>query len=415
MKISKLFFLITNGLVGILLISACSKSGVKPKEKTLPLLLLTASATEITVGDEVTFSSTSEGENIDADIYIGSQKINSSKHTFADVGTYLAVAKKEGYTDSKEAEITVKAPLKKVAKITFNKVNTAPYTPAYGNGIGRIAMNKNYIYTYSGTTEKFKRYSLQGNIWEELNHTSQIAHAGLNGQLQYVEEALLGHGALFYLSDRMYAYMPREFGGRPDLRNTWRAANVPGKHQSGERAAATDGKHLYFVGNQRVNDYASNIDRYIPDTDTWQTLAQLPVAVRGGAMATIHNKKMYIAGAVRPTSGSSYSVLYVFDIEQLTVHNIPLTHNMERIIMYYDNKHLVVYENYLLCIDRYGSIYVFDIATNQWLEDPVEVNGMFDDDDYSNFMSPVADKLYAAGTLGGNFVLYELKFSVTNE
>lgn len=185
---SNFFFLIISASISILLIFACSKSDNQPKEKTMPLLLLTASATEIIVGDEINFKTTYEGKNIDADIYIGSQKINSSKHTFEDVGTYLAVAKKEGYTDSKEAQITVKAPLKKVAKITFNKMNTAPYTPAYGRTDGRMEMSKDHIYTFSRTTNMFKRYSLKANQWEDLSHNSELNYAGYRGHPLFVEQ-----------------------------------------------------------------------------------------------------------------------------------------------------------------------------------------------------------------------------------
>lgn len=214
----------------------------------------------------------------------------------------------------------------------------------------------------------------------------------------------------------MSAYLPQEFGGRPDLRNTWRATNVPLKHQRGERAAATDGKDLYFVGNNKEITYSRNIDRYTADTDTWQTLTQLPEDVNAGAMSTIYNKKMYIIGQYVNSLGYyTDPFLYVYDLEQITVHNIPLLDNMRKIKMYYFNKHLVAFENYLLCANENGNIYVFDIAANEWLENPVELKDVFDDYEYSNYMSPAADKLYAAGTLGGNFILYELKLTITKE
>jgi hypothetical protein len=60
---------------------------------------------------------------------------------------------------------------------------------------------------------------------------------------------------------------------------------------------------------------------------------------------------------------------------------------------------------------------VFDIAANQWLENEIDFmrGGVFDDGRYINLMSPSSDKLYAAGTKGDDFILYELDFSVVEE
>ena len=101
-------------LCSTLLIFSCSnddESGAEPDpvdpivEKTA--LVLATSATEIDKGDTVTFDVTADGEAVDADIYINNDKISGKSHTFDEAGTYTAVAKKEGYTDSEDEIIIV--------------------------------------------------------------------------------------------------------------------------------------------------------------------------------------------------------------------------------------------------------------------------------------------------------------------
>lgn len=93
-------------LCSMLLLFSCSKddgADTEPIVKTA--LVLTASATEIDKGDEVTFEVTAGGEAVVADIYIDKAKISGASHTFEEAGTYQVVAKKEGYTDSETIDI----------------------------------------------------------------------------------------------------------------------------------------------------------------------------------------------------------------------------------------------------------------------------------------------------------------------
>lgn len=95
-------------LCSTLLFFSCSKEegpGQEPDPTEKSELVLTASATEIDTGDEVTFEVTSEDKAIDADIYIDNEKISGTSHTFDKAGTHQVVAKKEGYTDSEAIAI----------------------------------------------------------------------------------------------------------------------------------------------------------------------------------------------------------------------------------------------------------------------------------------------------------------------
>lgn len=72
-----------------------------------------APKTQLTEGDKGPFKVTAAGKTIDADIYIGNDKLNGATHTFEKVGAYAAVAKKANYKNSESLKITVTAPNKK--------------------------------------------------------------------------------------------------------------------------------------------------------------------------------------------------------------------------------------------------------------------------------------------------------------
>src|SRR5690606_30761833 len=132
-------------------------------------LLLTASAQEITVGQEVAFEVTAEGVSVGADIYINDTLISGTAHTFAEVGSFGAVAKKEGYLESEEVRIGVQAEKKKVAQATFSKLGTQPYPITYqGEYYDRISLMGEHIYLMTEEQGSFGRYSLASDQWEEL-------------------------------------------------------------------------------------------------------------------------------------------------------------------------------------------------------------------------------------------------------
>jgi hypothetical protein len=99
-----------------LLLFACSKDdgpGNKP-DPVDPInptedaqLILTASKTELSEGDEVTFSVTANGKDVDADIYVDDTKITGNTHRFDKMGIYEVYAQKEDYTQSKTETIKV--------------------------------------------------------------------------------------------------------------------------------------------------------------------------------------------------------------------------------------------------------------------------------------------------------------------
>ena len=87
----------------------------------LPKLVLTASKTNILRDETVTFTVMSEGKSVNADIYVGTQKITGTSYKFTALGKFKVTAKLSGYLDSDEVEITVSEPPKLV--LTASKTN----------------------------------------------------------------------------------------------------------------------------------------------------------------------------------------------------------------------------------------------------------------------------------------------------
>ena len=85
------------------------------------------------------------------------------------------------------------------------------------------------------------------------------------------------------------------------------------------------------------------------------------------------------------------------------------------------NNTMVIYEDYLIYMQPGGSssvkLHVYDIKEEQWLEDAVsiEMNLFTKTSDNASLLLSSSGQLYAAGTKGGDFVLYEVDFKVTEQ
>ncbi|WP_158961987.1 lipocalin family protein [Myroides fluvii] len=89
---------------------SCSSDDNSSEQQQLKTLVLTSvNGTEATVNDEVTFVVTVGTSVIEgAKIEVNGKEV-TNPFTFAEVGTYKVVAKKDGYNKSNEIEITIKA------------------------------------------------------------------------------------------------------------------------------------------------------------------------------------------------------------------------------------------------------------------------------------------------------------------
>src|SRR5699024_2792508 len=87
---------------------SCSKDDNKTLEQEQVQLILNASSTSIEVGKEVSFEVTAEGNPISGvQVWVDGTLISGPTHTFATIGIYQVIAKKEGYLDSDPLSLEV--------------------------------------------------------------------------------------------------------------------------------------------------------------------------------------------------------------------------------------------------------------------------------------------------------------------
>lgn len=123
-------------LLGILFLTSCSKDdGPSKKEEEARPLVLTLSQTDIQERETVQFTVTSEGTAVDhATIYIDGTAIGNYEHIFAEIGTFKAIAKKEGYLDSTELIIEVSEELVDVYVAGHEFINGSDIATCWKNG-----------------------------------------------------------------------------------------------------------------------------------------------------------------------------------------------------------------------------------------------------------------------------------------
>ncbi len=412
---------------GALLVASCSKDDGPGKDPEpvdpvgeKPQLVLSTSVEEITVGQEVDFEVAADGEAVVADIYIDDSIIDGTTHTFDQVGTYGAVAKKEGYLDSEKVQIEVLAEKKKVAQATFSKLDTQAYPITYpGHYYDRIALLGEHIYLMNDEQQTFGRYSLTSNQWDEMASLNTL-YRGIAGYLT-PHRGADGKEFLIYLGGgrgHLNTYFPPEY---PDvaLRDTWATKVVSPEGGMGERAAASDGEYIYFMGNGREGQYSRQIDRYVPAHDLWEEgIGYLPLPMDEFAQAIFNDNKIYVTGI----SSTDDNVFLVYDLLTQTAESKPFPKAPAFNYTSYNNT-MVVYQDYLIYMLPSGvnspsvSLYVYDLEEGQWLEDEIKVEMDLFSKSSENASLLLSDsgKLYVAGAKAGDFVVYEVDFSVIEQ
>lgn len=429
---------ILNKYIGILLCSmlmlfACSKKddpGQEPDRVEKAELVLAASATEITVAQAVTLEVTADGKDIDADIYINNNKIDGTNHTFEVTGTYSVIAKKEGYTDSKEVEITVMAEKKKVATASFSKVATRAYPTTFeADRSDRISIINEHIYVMERQNRKFRRYSLTADKWDDLA-SKNLLYSGVAGYLTKHTGYLTDRkgqsdkSVLVYLGggyDELNIYYPPGYP-HSGLKDSWTSESVLASDQHGERGVASDGDYIYFMGNARNEKYSRRIDRYVIAHDLWEEgIGVLPDNMGLYTQAVSTDKKLFIAG--RNTERDP--VFLVYDLQTQTTESKPVPMDIYSTgSTTSGNNTMVVYLDYLIYMlpnkqskATSVNLYVYDLKTEEWLENNIEIKtDLFSNSDYNaSLLLSSSGKIYAAGSKAGDFVLYEVDFKVTEQ
>ena len=404
-------------LCSILLLYSCSKKKELGPSTNMELML-TASASNIDIGEIVIFEVATGDDVIGADIYIDNNKISGSTHTFEKAGTFQSVAKKIGYKDSKAVQIIVKPEGKKVASATFSKKNIADYPTTFdGYRYDRIAISDNYLYVIENKNKEFRRYSLILNQWEDLASGTSL-YSGIGGYLVN-HQGENNKNILVYLGGgqgELNIYYPPEY---PDasLKGSWVSQGVLPADGLGERGAASDGENLYYIGNSRVDAYAWQIDRYNPKNDYWdEKVARLPKKLDRYTQAVFADSKMFVVGH----NSESNKIFMTYDLQTTDWKMKPTPSGQDFTFFGSRNNTLLVHQGYLIYMGAKNttsaSLYVFDIEADQWLN-PVDIGkDLFSKTtENGSLLLSSSGKMYAAGSKAGDFVLYEVNFSVTQQ
>lgn len=175
-------------LCSTLLLFSCSKDDdssiesdiLDPVEETTQLIL-TASSKEIVQGDEITFTVTSNGKEIKADIYIDDIIISDTNYSFDEPGIFKAIAKKDNYINSKEVEIIVKEAdyETNVYVVGWERGRSGEIAKYWKNGATHelhFSANGNQSYGYSifvdngdvfvGGSEYVNQYKVNAVVWK---------------------------------------------------------------------------------------------------------------------------------------------------------------------------------------------------------------------------------------------------------
>src|SRR5690606_1015394 len=124
-------------MLSLVFLTSCSKDDGPAQtidEEAKPLTL-TLSSASITEGDAVQFAVTSSGGPVtNATIFINGNAIDNYEYTFPEVGAFKAIAKKEGYLDSKEVNIEVNEELVDIYVAGYEFLNGSEIATYWKNG-----------------------------------------------------------------------------------------------------------------------------------------------------------------------------------------------------------------------------------------------------------------------------------------
>lgn len=309
----------------------------------------------------------------------------------------------------------------KVATATFSKLSIQAYPTTFpGYRYDHISIMNEHIYVIDYESKKFRRYSLTSNKWEDLASENSL-HAGILGYLT-AHKGANNKNILVYLGGgygKLNVYYPSEY---PDatLRDSWVTQIVMTDEESGERGAVSNGEYIYFIGNSRAEYYPRQIDRYVPAHDLWEKdVGSLPEGIGYYSQAVFADNKLFVTG----DNSESESVFFVYDLLTQKTISTQLPFDLE---LYSGmSKHtMVIYQDYLIYMLPSGgytatsvNLYVYDLEKEQWLENhiAIEMDLFTRSSDNASLLLSSSGKLYAAGTKAGDFVLYEVDFSVTEE
>lgn len=169
--------------------------------------------------------------------------------------------------------------------------------PYYTNIGGSITyLDGNLYYMRGGSSRDMQRFDIATQQWSRMADLPANAYRPGPKALQVVGStiyALLGNGA------RLYMYTPNSGTG------TWtQRADAPGTVLNGSAVYDSANGYIYVLAGNGT----SNFYRYSTASNTWSTMAALPVTSSYGSAMVINNGKIYTA------AGSLTTSTYIYDI-----------------------------------------------------------------------------------------------------
>lgn len=276
------------GLMFLPTFISCSKNDDQPEPKQL---LLKVSSENIVETEEITFEITADGNIItDGVLIIDGAVVSGLKHSFSEAGTYVAIAKKEGYHDSNSITITVGELESIVVRAT--QVNTAPREFSLGREFRMCVDNHlQNIYTYDRQNGKFMSYNLATNSWTNLAYGGQLEFTDYGGKMM-----INTLGQLLYIHDKRSVYNTHSYADI-SKRDTWEpSVNLNSNWISGGSGWAQKDDLAYSFGGRTTSHTASDIIReHSLTSNIWNTKGLMPGILRE-VNATFADQKVFLFG-----------------------------------------------------------------------------------------------------------------------
>lgn len=282
--------------------------------------------------------------------------------------------------------------------ITATRIATAPRSPALGNE-SKMCYGDGKIYTFDRANGKFMSYDIIAKTWKTLAHDNQLNFAGYTGKMIFDRSS----GAIYYLNNANNVYKI--------LSDSWKPITfVDDAFAAGEAGYMFSGRTgLIYTAGGRMEGKNSSTDlrKYDSYNNKWEKVGNMPVAFRRANAANDGSGTMYIIGERENDTRTGV----IFDTDELTVKSWSVPAGIFDV----DSKRnqMTFYGNHLFYNNGKNRFYVYSMKTNKWLDAEVTINEDFLSGSTNLFVADGA--FYAAGVKDGNFALYKLTVSFSNE
>ena len=262
-----------------------------------PKLTLTADKTEIFKGETVTFTVTSGGKTVPADIYVGSTKISGRTYTFNNTGTFSVQARLDGHVESVILTITVKD------LVYRTDVYVAGYEIEGAYSVAKYWKNGTPVSLTNGANDAYANsiFIYNGDVYvagvEEVNHETTVAKYWKNGVATSLTNGSTNAEATFifvYNGDVYVAGFERE--GLNNVAKYWKngaPVSLGGRNtNSNAFLIYLDNGVVYVAGRENEGD--TEVAKY------WRNGAPYKLS-NGNNDATaysifVNNNNVYVAG-----------------------------------------------------------------------------------------------------------------------